>query len=100
MRAKLDMIHAVQCTIQGKAYTSVTWGHVVEVCRSSHVSFAALAGVPEDPAGATNPPVMAPMATPPLAAPVAAVMAFSMSAHVTCSYRSDACFKVDHPCKL
>ena len=56
VKTKLDMIHAVQCTIQGKAYTRVTWDRVVEVCRSSHHSFAALAGVPEDPASAAVAP--------------------------------------------
>ena len=56
--------------------------------------------------GAINPPSMAPPAMAPLAAasvapaPVAAATAFSMLAQITCSYRPDACFKVDHPCKL
>ena len=54
IKAKLDTVHAVQCSLAGKQHADVSWARIVEVCASVRHSFAALAGFTEDVAPATG----------------------------------------------
>ena len=96
IKAKLDMVHAVQCNLMGKHNAEVSWERIVEVCLNNRYSFAALAGMSEGPVEKDAPPPAQPMA-PTQGQPAVPAAYVQTPAHVR---RPDACFKVDTPCKL
>ena len=61
IKAKLDMVHAVQCNLMGKHNAEVSWERIVEVCLNNRHSFAALAGVSEGPVENDIPPLAQPV---------------------------------------
>ena len=87
IKAKLDTVHTVQCSLARKQQANISWAWIVEVCASVRHSFAALAGITEDTAPATGyqaaPAVQTASCAPAMVRP-----------------RPNACFKVDTPCKL
>ena len=62
IKAKLDMVHVVQCNLMGKQNAEVSWECIMEVCLNNRRSFAALAGVSEGPVENDAPPLAQPMA--------------------------------------
>ena len=54
IKAKLDTVHVVQCSLARKQHANISWVQIVEVCASVRHSFAALAGITEDMAPATG----------------------------------------------